>query len=41
MKLVKGEKYKYTFEDIITPIIMYSKASTPEAVEFRSKLGFN
>ena len=28
----------YTHEDII---VMYSKVSTPEATEFRSKLGFN
>ena len=29
----------YTHEEIITPIETYS--STPEAIELRSKLGFN
>ena len=29
----------YTYEDIITPIIMLSRVSTPEAIEFKSKLG--
>ena len=40
-ELIKGEKFMYTYEDIITPIITYSKISTPEAIEFRSKLGFD
>ena len=31
----------YTHENIVTPTIMHSKVSTPEAIEFRSKLGFN
>ena len=31
----------YTHEDVITPIVMYSKVSTPEAIEFRSKLKVN
>lgn len=30
----------YAHEDTITPIIMHCKASTPKAVEFRSKLVF-
>ena len=29
----------YTHEDIITSIVIYSKVSTPEADEFRPKLG--
>ena len=31
----------HTHEDIITHIAMHSKVSTPEAIEFTSKLGFN
>ena len=30
----------YAHEDIITPIIINCKVSTPKALEFRSKLGF-
>ena len=39
-KLICSEKFVYTHEDIIMPIIMSCRASTPEAIEFRSKLGF-
>ena len=39
-KLTDGEKFVYTHEDIIMPIIMSCRVSTPEAIEFRSKLGF-
>ena len=31
----------YTQEDIITPMIMHCKVSTPEATEFRLKLRLN
>ena len=31
----------YTLEDIVTPIIMCCRMSTPEAIEFRTRLGFN
>ena len=30
-----------TYEDIITPIIMHSRVSAPEAIEFKSKLGLS
>ena len=36
----KDDKYLYAHEDIMTPIIMYCKESTPKATEFRSKSGF-
>ena len=38
-ELIKGEKYKYTHEEIIIPIKM-SCSVTPKAIEFRSKLWF-
>ena len=44
-KLIDGrwrnEKFAYTREDIIMPIIMYYRVSTPEAIEFKTRLGFN
>ena len=36
--MIDGEKFVYTHEGITMPIIM---SSTPEAIEFRSKLGYN
>ena len=30
----------YTHEDILTPIIMHCKVSTPKPIGFRAKLGF-
>ena len=39
--LIAVEKFMYTREDIIMPIIMDCRVSTPEAMEFISKLGFN
>ena len=38
-KLTDGKKFAYIHEDII-PIIMNWSLSTPEAIEFRSKVGF-
>lgn len=29
----------YTLEDIVTPIIMCCRMSTPEAIEFKTRLG--
>ena len=31
----------YAHEDIITPIIMHCRVSTPKTIKFTSKLGFN
>ena len=31
----------YTHEEIIMPIIMHCRVSTPEAIEFKSRLEFN
>ena len=31
----------YAHEDIITPIIMHCRVSTPKRIKFKSKLGFN
>ena len=31
----------YAHEDVITPIIMHCRVSTPKTIKFRSKLGFN
>ena len=39
-ELINGEKFLYTHEDIITPIIVLCKVSTAKAIEFRHKLGF-
>ena len=39
-KLISGEKFVHTFEDIIMSITMICRVSTPKAIEFRSKLGF-
>ena len=38
---MKGEKFMYALEDIITPIKMHCRVSTPKTIEFRSKPGFN
>ena len=40
LDLIDGEKFVYTHEDIIMPIIMSCRASAPEAFEFISKLDF-
>ena len=40
-ELIKDEKFMYAHENIITPVIMHCKISTPKSIEFRSKLGFN
>ena len=39
-KLISGEKFVHTYEDIIMSITMICRVSTPKAIEFRSKLGF-
>ena len=39
-KLISGEKFVHTYEDIIMSIPMICRVSTPKAIEFRSKLGF-
>ena len=39
-KLIDGEKFVYTHEDIILPIVMSCRVSRTEAIECRSKLGF-
>ena len=39
-KLINGEKFVHTYEDIIMSITMTCRVSTPKAIEFRSKLGF-
>ena len=38
-KLIDGEKFMYSHEDVITPITMGLKGS--KAIEFRSKLEIN
>ena len=38
--LLDDEKFMYTHEDIMMPITMSYRVSTPEAIEIRSKLGF-
>ena len=40
-ELLKDEKFMYAHEDIITPIIIHCRVSTPKTIKFRSKLGFN
>ena len=39
-ELINNEEFVYTHEDIIIPIIMNWRVSTPKAIEFRSELGF-
>ena len=39
-KLISGEKFVHTYEDIIMSITMICRVSTSKAIEFRSKLGF-
>ena len=41
LELIEGEKFMCTREDIIMPIIMHCRVSTPEATEFKTRLGFN
>ena len=31
----------YTYEDIIMPIIIHCRVSTPEVIEIKNRLGFN
>ena len=40
-ELIDAEKFMFTREDIIMPIIMHSRVSTPEAIEFKTRLGIN
>ena len=40
-ELIRDEKFMYTHECIIIPVIMHCRVSTPKSIEFRSKLGFN
>ena len=40
-KFIEGIKFMYAREDIITPIIMHCRVSTPKKLEFKSKLRFN
>ena len=37
-ELIEGIKHIYAHEDVVTPAIMGGRS--PEAIEFRSKLGF-
>ena len=39
-ELIDDEKTVHTHENIIIPIIMSCRLSTPKAIEFRSRLGF-
>lgn len=39
-ELIDDEKYMYTHDDIRMSIIMNCRVSTPETVEFRSRIGF-
>ena len=41
IRKIDGEKFICTREDIIMLIIMHCWASAPEAIEFKTKLGFN
>ena len=40
-KLIDGEKLMYTHAYIIMNLIMHYRVSTPEAIEFKTRLGFN
>ena len=40
-ELIDGEKFMYTCEDIIMPIIIHYRVSTPEPIELKTRLGFN
>ena len=40
-KLINDEKFMHAHKDIITPIIMHCRVSTPKSTEIRSRLGFN
>ena len=40
-ELIDVEKFMFTREDIIMPIIMHSRVSTPEAIELKTRLGSN
>ena len=35
LELIDGEKFMYTCEDIIIPIIMHCRVSVPEAIELK------
>lgn len=39
-ELIDDEKYMYTHDDTRMSIIMNCRVSTPETVEFRSRIGF-
>ena len=39
-ELVKGNKYKYTHEEVIIPIIINCRVLKPRTIEYRSKLRF-
>ena len=39
-EIIDDEKFMYSHENIIIPIIMCCRVLTPKAVEFRSELGF-
>ena len=38
---IENEKFMYSHECIIIPILRNCRVSTPKSVVFRSKLGFN
>ena len=40
-ELIDVEKFMFIREDIIMPIIMHSRVSTPEAIELKTRLGSN
>ena len=40
-ELISDAKFMYTHEDVITPIIMYCRVSTPKEIEFISRLRFD
>ena len=40
-KLIDGEEFVYTHEDILMPITMSCRVPASEAIEFRSKLRYN
>ena len=40
-ELINDEKFMYTHEDIIMPIVISCRVSTPEAIKFKSGIGFN
>ena len=40
-ELIDGEKFMYTREDIMMPMIMHYRVSNPKVTEFKTRLGFN